>query len=150
MSERRAHQALHRIEMRRRHEAMAWVAVTVVLFVLLVMVYALSQRYSAASSTQSCSLEEPLTLGVGSTLEFESDLFGACREEKEKDMDESTGRIIDDEEHTDPEQEDIGDLTDLDGDGIPDELEVDDLDDLVAQVDPDAIDEPDDGEEDGA
>lgn len=46
--------------------------------------------------------------------------------------------VIDDEEHANPDQTDIGPAIDLDGDGIPDELEVDGLDELVAEVDPDS------------
>jgi hypothetical protein len=43
--------------------------------------------------------------------------------------------VIDDDEHTDPNQEDIGEL-DLSGEEIPEDLDTEDLDDLVDQVDP--------------
>jgi hypothetical protein len=53
-------------------------------------------------------------------------------------MPDPTHDVIDDEEHADPDQPDIGKL-DLDGDGIPDDLDVGDLDELVAHT-------PDDNE----
>ncbi len=45
-----------------------------------------------------------------------------------------TDHVIDDDEHTDPDQPDIGKPLDDDGDGIPDDLDVGDLEDLLAQA----------------
>lgn len=57
--------------------------------------------------------------------------------------------VVDDEEHANPDQTDIGPAIDLDGDGIPDELEVDGLDELVAAVDPDSDEVVFDDDEEG-
>jgi len=46
-----------------------------------------------------------------------------------------TEHVIDDDEHTDPDQPDIGKALDDDGDEIPDDLDVEDLEDLLAQAD---------------